>query len=52
MENTQAVPVANQFEQELKKIMKESGYGNVSMIYRKFYKQSEKPSAINTLFTD
>ena len=43
-------PFTNQFEKELKRIMKESNYSNVSMIYRKFYKESRTPSAINTLF--
>ena len=43
-------PFTNLFEKELKRIMKESNYENVSMIYRKIYKDSDKPNAINTLF--
>lgn len=43
-------PYTNQFEKELKRIMKESNYSNVSMIYKKFYKESEKPSNLSELF--
>ena len=43
-------PYTNQFEKELKRIMKESNYSNVGMIYKKFYKETVKPGAICTLF--
>lgn len=42
-------PYTNQFEKELKRIMKESGYANVSQIYRKFYKESGSPQKFSEL---
>lgn len=42
----------NQFEKELKRIMKESNYSNVNMIFMKFYKQSKRPERLAELFSD
>jgi chorismate mutase len=40
----------NLFEKELKRIMKQENYENVSMIYRKIYEQRPKPEEISGLF--
>ena len=37
------------FEKELIRIMKMSGYANVSQIYKNFYKESQNPEAIVSL---
>ncbi|MEQ1723761.1 MAG: hypothetical protein ABL930_11335 [Pseudobdellovibrio sp.] len=44
-------PYTNEFEKELKRIMKESNYSNVSMIYKKFYKETERPENLNRLLS-
>ena len=44
-------PYTNLFEKELKKVLKESNYSNVSLIYRKFYKESAEPEKIETIFS-
>ena len=46
----QEEPFKNLLEKELKKIMKESNYSDVSMIYAKFYSQRENPEKILQLF--
>ena len=43
-------PPSNLFEKELKRIMKESNYSNVTMIYKKFYKETESASQVMRLF--
>lgn len=39
----------NLFEKELMRLMKDSNYSNVNMIYKKFYAQSNRADSISNL---